>query len=497
MRRSLASVVVGAACLLTVSGLIARDVVPVPDELDRMVQKEGEAFIKAGGADGLSIAVVRDGKARFFNFGTKVHGKAQPPDKNTVYEIGSISKTFTSLLLAHALIEKKAAASDDMRRYLPGSYPNLEYQGTPVTLQNLAATTSALPDNLPDLNAVFKNADPKKALPIAAGMLERYSNQAFFEDLHKASLIDKPGTAPRHSNVAAALLGNIVEKIYGKPYDDLLAQYIEKPLGMQSGVSKARLSQAPTGYTGDGSVAPAFNAPYLRAAGGLRYSSADMARYITAQLDATDLAIKLTQQPVWGDVDSQAIGFNWVLAKTVDSQRHLSHSGGTFGFASFMDLYPDAHYGIVFLVNRSGPMTQGQLQTMSERIQQDVFGEPAAVTALGQALKQGGYKDVDATVKHVRQTHPELHLSEAYVNAWGYRLLQGGRANDAVGVLEYNTVHYPKSWNAYDSFAEGLEATGDIKRSIANYRRSLELNPENAHGKERLAKLEKPGESGK
>lgn len=497
MHRSLASAVVGVACLLTASGVIARDATTVPDELERAVQKEGDTFIKAGGADGLSIAVVRDGKARFFNFGTKTRGKAQLPDKDTVYEIGSISKTFTSLLLAHALIEKKADASDDMRRYLPGSYPNLEYQGTPVTLQDLAATTSALPDNLPDLSAVLKSADPKKVLPIAAGMLERYSNHSFFEDLHKASLSDKPGTAPRHSNVAAALLGNIVEKIYGKPYDDLLAQYIEKPLGMQSGVSKARLSLTPTGYTGDGAVAPAYNAPYLRAAGGLRYSSADMVRYIAAQLDATDPAIKFTQRPVWGDLDNQAIGFNWVLTKTVDGHRHLSHGGGTFGFASFMDLYPDAHYGIVFLVNRSGPMTQGQLQTMSERIQQGVFGEPAAVAALEQALKQRGYKDVDATVRLVKQSHPELHLSEAYVNAWGYRLLQSGHAGDAVGIFEYNTAHYPKSWNVYDSFAEGLEAAGDTKRAIANYRRSLELNPENAHGKERLAKLEKPGNSGK
>lgn len=497
MRRLLASAVVGVACLLTAWDVIARDASLTSDALERAIQKEGEAFIKAGGSDGLSIAVVRDGQTHFFNFGSKVRGKAQPPDKDTVYEIGSISKTFTSLLLAHALIEKKAGAADDMRRYLPGSYPNLQYQGTPVTLQDLAATTSSLPDNLPDLSAVFKNTDPKKVLPIVAGMLERYSTPSFFEDLHKVSLIDKPGTAPRHSNVAATLLGSVVENIYGKPYDDLLAQYIEKPFGMQSGVSKARLSLAPTGYAGDGSVAPAFNAPYVRAAGGLRYSSADMARYIAAQLDASDPAIKLTQQPVWGNLDNQAIGFNWVLARTVDSQRHLSHTGGTFGFASFMDLYPDAHYGIVFLVNRSGPMTQGQLQAMSEHIQQAVFGEPAAITALEEALKQHGYKDVDATVKRVEQRHPELHLTEAYVNAWGYRLLQGGRANDAAGVLEYNTVHYPQSWNAYDSYAESLEATGDIKRSIANYRRSLELNPGNTHGKERLAKLDKPDASGK
>ncbi|MBE1159103.1 serine hydrolase domain-containing protein [Dyella acidiphila] len=493
MTKSLTAVVLGVLCLFLGTNVASQDAPARPNDPGQVVEKEGAAFIKAGKADGLSIALVRDGQVQFFNFGTVTRGKAQLPTKDTVYEIGSISKTFSSLLLAHALIENKATISDDMRRYLPGKYPNLQFQGTPVTLSNLVSTTSELPDNLPDLSELIKKTDPKKLLPLAVKLLSNYSSAAFFSDLHKVAPSEKPGTEPQHSNVAAVLVGTIVENIYRKPYQTLLAAYIERPLGMQSGVSSARTAQMATPYGEDGSPAPHYTPPYLLTAGGLRYSADDMARYTKAQLLAGDAALKLTQQPLWGDVDSLAVGFNWVIGETVDSQRHLSHSGGTFGFASFMDLYPDSHYGIVLLTNRSTRTTQGELQEMSDRIRQGIFGDPPALAALQQALSQRGYQNVDATVGQVSRQHPELHLSENYVNQWGYQLLQDGRAKDAVGVFEYNVVHHPKSWNAYDSFAEGLADAGDIERAKTNYQRSLDLNPQNAHAKQELAKLEKPG----
>lgn len=106
------------------------------ERLDQAARKEGQAFIDGGNADGLSIAVVKDGKTFFYDFGSTERGKAKPPTADTVYEIGSISKTFGSLLLAQAVLEHKAQLGDDMRRYLPaGEYPGLAYQGRPVTLQ--------------------------------------------------------------------------------------------------------------------------------------------------------------------------------------------------------------------------------------------------------------------------------------------------------------------------------------------------------------------------
>ncbi|WP_266158850.1 serine hydrolase domain-containing protein [Dyella silvatica] len=346
MIRSLLSAVIGSTCLLAASTACSRDSAPSPEDIARAIQQEAGAYVKTGKTDALSIAVVYEGKTQYFNFGTTARGKQQTPSQDTVYEIGSVSKTFTGLLLAHALVDHKAKASDDIRRYMQGAYPNLELKGTPITLSNLVTTTSGLPDNLPDIMGVFKTAGPAKAPFIVIDMLGHYSTKTLLEDLHKVALESQPGSTPKHSNVATELLGSLLEKIDGRPYDEQLATRIEKPLGMKSGLSKDRLPQMATGYSDDGTVMPLLLAPVVRAAGGLRYSSSDMARYVSAQLDVSDPAIQLTHQPALGDPDSQAIGFHWTISKTVDGNAHLSHGGGTFGFSSYVDMYPDAHYGM-------------------------------------------------------------------------------------------------------------------------------------------------------
>lgn len=491
MIRTLVSAVIGSTCLLVASTASARDSAPSAEDIGRLIQKEGAAFVKAGNTDGLSIAVVYNGKTQYFNFGTTVRGKQQAPSQDTVYEIGSVSKTFTGLLLAHALIDHKAKPSDDIRRYMQGAYPNLEFKGTPITLINLVTTTSGLPDNLPDVMSAFKTAGPAKAPFIAVDMLEHYPIKALLDDLHKVALTSQPGSIAKHSNVATELLGNLLEKIDGSPYDDLLATRIEKPLGMKSGLSKDRQPQMATGYAGDGTVMPFLLAPVVRAAGGLRYSSSDMARYVSAQLDASDPAIQLTHQPAWGNPDEQAIGFHWIINKTVDGNIRLSHGGGTFGFSSFVDMYPESHYGIVLLANRSAQMTQGQLQAFSEQLLVSAWGKSPAIAALEHALAERGYQHVDSTVKLVQQRYPKLLLAEGYVNNWGYQLLKDGRMKDAIGILEYNTIRHPQSSNAFDSLGEACRAAGELEQSATSYKRSLELDPTNTHAQQQLDELAK------
>jgi serine-type D-Ala-D-Ala carboxypeptidase/endopeptidase len=348
---------------------------PAPaDKTDSMIQKYGQAFVEAGNSDGLSIAVVVHGRTRFYNFGTTVRGKAQLPTQDTVYEIGSVTKTFTSLLLAQALVAKKADGSDDIRRYLPGKYPGLAYQGTPITLTELAATTSALPDNIPDFMGLVKTEGLEKAPGAIMQMLKPYSQAKLLADLQGVSLSSKPGAAPAHSNVAPEVLGIILERLYGRTYADLVAQYIEQPLGMKSGVAKERLAQMASGYMAGDAPTPLISTlNFILPAGGLRYSASDMAKYAAYQVSSShDPAVALTHQPAWGDPDQDAVGFNWTIKNMPGGGKRLSQSGGTFGFSSFVDLYPASHCGIVLLANRSGPMTQDQLADLSYKIMHEL-----------------------------------------------------------------------------------------------------------------------------
>lgn len=456
--------------------------------MDRTFQRLGTEFVHNGRTDGMSIAVVKGGKAHFYNFGTTTRGKNLPPTERSVYEIGSISKIFTSLLLAHAVSEGRIGLRDDIRKYLPGDYPNLAYEGTPVRVVDLANTTSALPDNLPNPFPQGK-IDPDKAPFIALEAMKAFKRDQVYEELKTAKLSAKPGTKPAHSNLAADLLGRILEKVYGEPYETLIARYIEKPFGMESGIGRSRAEDEVNGYNKRQVAMPRLYDRSFLAAGGLRYSTADMAKFLAAELAAADPAIRLSQQPAWGDPDDSAAGLNWTINKTVDNKLRLRMSGSTFGCSSYIEMYPAMGYGIVLLANRPGE-TQNEMQELATRAMEDIWGKPPALTAFENALQANDYQDTVRIAAVVRRKHPELHLTEHYMNLWGYRLLGENKPKQALGLFQYNAELWPKSWNAFDSLAEAYEKLGDKPRAIANYKKSLELDPDNKNAVEHLQKLQ-------
>jgi len=195
---------------------------PAKTQSSEVIRQLGQEFVSTNRADAVSIAIVRGKQVEFFNIGSVVQGKSTPPTKKNVYEIGSLTKLFTSLLLAHAVQEGRISLQDDVRRYLPGAYPNLVFGTTPVHIVDLANTTSALPDNLPDFQAVMASVPEEQKAATLAGVLERYSTEDMLRDLHSVSLVGKPGVEPMHSNLASELLGYVLNRIYGKPFETLL-----------------------------------------------------------------------------------------------------------------------------------------------------------------------------------------------------------------------------------------------------------------------------------
>lgn len=119
-------------------------------KLDSLVNKSAIPFMSESSRVGLSIGIIKDGKEYFYNYGSTQKEKQILPTASTIYELASNSKTFSSTLLARAVLNKKVSLTDDIRKYLNQDYPNLQYDGTPITLLNLANLTSALPNWMPD-----------------------------------------------------------------------------------------------------------------------------------------------------------------------------------------------------------------------------------------------------------------------------------------------------------------------------------------------------------
>lgn len=323
--------------------------------LDSLVDKSVLAFFNNNTRVGISIGIIKDGKPFLYNYGSTRKDKAQLPTGNTVYELASITKTFGAALLAKAVLDKKVNLDDDIRKYLKEDYPNLNYNGTPITLLNMVNLTSGLPNWMPDKD-IFGKADPDDIPFILDSVHTAYSRKDFYRDLHQIELQVLPGSVARHCNTAAQLLGYIMEGVYECPYDKLLKTYFADPLKMKN-TSLIKSGKLPAnmaiGYDGKGRIMPVIDWDDLQVAASIASSSADMLKYMAFQLNEENADVKLSHQPTFGKVEDGAIALNWKVRKTNNGKRSISHTGGSLGFNSYMVFYPGIKFRYCFAGKRS------------------------------------------------------------------------------------------------------------------------------------------------
>lgn len=343
------------------------------EKIDSLTEKLATDFMKNRSAVGLSIGIFNKGETHFYNFGSTSTDQKQQPTSHTIYEIGSITKTFVSLILANAVIENKVSLDDDIRKYLKGDYPNLEYNGHPIRLVHLANTSSLLPDWLPGLPAAMKGLSEDSALAIKTKFYERLTQKDFMNALHQVKLDTIPGSKRYHSNSDGQLLAYILEDVYKMPMDQLIRQYITLPNQMNNTafIGSATQTGLATGYTSGGKKAAyEFLMPYFKNAGGLGSSTEDLTRYIKMLLDeknaAAVLSLKKTievdastgkivplrpEHTATPDVYSAAL--NWFKYQPEANQLQIWSDGGTNGFNAYLVMYPYIQSGIVLLANKS------------------------------------------------------------------------------------------------------------------------------------------------
>ena len=306
----------------------------------------------------------------FYNYGTTQKENSKLPTNKTIYEIGSISKTFTGTLLAQAVKDKKVKIDDDIRMYLDGNYPNLEYQGNPIKLSHLVSHISGLPFFLPDNPTLFQNAN-FDTLPFTITKIQQdYSKEKFFDDLHKVKLDTIPGYNFHYSNVGAQLLKYILERVYNMTYDKLLNEYITMPLKMKntnSLYSKNDFVNLAKGYNAKGKLMP-YNPQILDAAGGIFSTTSDMLQYLKFHLDEKNEVVALSHRVTKGNINDFAIGLNWQEKITGKKHKKIWQSGGTFGFSSYCVIYPELKIGIILLTNESDPTAQGGLEEIADKL---------------------------------------------------------------------------------------------------------------------------------
>ncbi len=301
--------------------------------------QKAAADMKAGGfVTGESV----EGKVQYALIGAPLPREGLAPEK-VIFEIGSISKVFTSLLLAQTVLEGKAALTDPIAKFLPPGL-NLDPKVAAITLEQLATHTSGLP-RLPD------NLGPTDPLdPYANFTTQRLED--FLRRYHPAA---SPPQPMAYSNLGAGLLGHLLERIHGRPYATLLAERITGPLGLPDTVitlSPEQQTRFATPYSGTMPVKP-WQMSSLHGAGAIRSTAADLIKFGQALLTPNSPiypAWALVRQTRVTVVGEQKIGLG-ILAENRNGEMVYFHDGGTGGFRSYFELAPATRRVTVVLLN--------------------------------------------------------------------------------------------------------------------------------------------------
>lgn len=319
---------------------------PLKTQLDSAVNIPLSTYMKTKNNVGLSVGIYYHGKDYFYNYGETKAGNAQLPTNHSLYDIGSITKTFTSTLLALAVNEGKVRLSSPISDFLPDSVAaNPALKG--ITLVQLANHTSGLP-RLPGnmLQHVIESSQP----------YANYDVSALFSFLKSFKSVREPGTKYEYSNLAVGLLGVILERVYNKPYSDLVSRYIIKPARLnqtQIVVKASDTALVAQGYNETGQAVVPWTFKAMEAAGAIKSSTFDMLNYGKLQLsnDSGPLvkAVRLTHEVTYKN--DEMIGLGWHFINR--NPKVLQHSGATAGYRAMVCADLERNLVVVVLTNNS------------------------------------------------------------------------------------------------------------------------------------------------
>jgi serine-type D-Ala-D-Ala carboxypeptidase/endopeptidase len=336
--------------------------------------QSGELSPRTGA--GVSIGVVEHGVRRVFSFGTA--------KTDSIFEIGSISKTFTGLILAQMVQQGKVHFDDPVRTLLPPGTVE-KPAGAEITLLDLATQHSGLP-RMPDN---FHPADP--ANPYAD-----YAAANLYAFIAKHGVAKPADAGFLYSNLGFGLLGQALAAHAGITYPALLKEEVTDPLDLKDTVvqlSGEEQSRFIEGHTANHQPAHAWDLDALAGAGAIRSTAADMLTYLEAQLHpesiqpgggsaagATLGAAIRNQHELRADAGpGMKIALAWLYDKDTGT---YWHNGGTGGFSSYAFFNPQGDYAAVVLLNTTVGGPGGSFaDRVGQHISERLAGKPAIALA--------------------------------------------------------------------------------------------------------------------
>lgn len=291
------------------------------------------------------------------------HGRARADGPEltaeTIFEIGSITKVFTALLLADMVERGEVTLDDPVRKYLPSGVTVPSRGRREITLSDLATHTSGLPRDPPNLD--LRSLDDPWA---------QYRSADLYAFLANYSLPRDPGTQVEYSNAGMGLLGHALAARAGLSFEELLRHRVLDPLGMTDttiAVDEKRRSRRATGHNEAVAPVPWWHFDAMTGAGGINSTASDMLVFAEAAMGA-DTPLKAAfarmtsvRRPTGGGTD-QMLGWEGFRYQ---GNEVLAKSGVTNGFRSRLFVDPTGHRAVIVLINGGGPAPVNDLVALA------------------------------------------------------------------------------------------------------------------------------------
>jgi CubicO group peptidase (beta-lactamase class C family) len=313
-------------------------------KLDTFVNDLLRPYMQSPQNCGISIGISIKGNKYFYNYGEPRRGVGVLTTTTTIYELGAMTNVFCGLLLAQAVTENKISLEDDIRKYLPGNFPfaNLEFRGEPIRIKHLANHSSGLP-NIPADLVIRPGYD-------SLNPYQHYSKQMIFDYL-KSIKLNEPGNVFQYSSLGIAVLGVILETVYGEPFDDLVKEKITGPFDLKNtsvNLSPDQQKNLAFGYTDSGEPTPPWDMGDWAATGEMHSTTANMLTLMDFHLKSNEMN-KLIFSPV--DLGRETLGLTWFIKRTKQGNTLIWHNGGTFGFSGFCGFLKEKESSVTVLAN--------------------------------------------------------------------------------------------------------------------------------------------------
>ena len=306
--------------------------------IDSLVQ----SYVDSNNSIGISIALIDSSTIKYFNSGHIDKSKAVRITENTIFEIGSCTKTFNGLLLTNAVLEGKIRLDDKIDKYLSPEVTFKPFLKNRITIEQLLTHSSGLPtyhnsndydqDEGYDSLNTFHHLTPRFAFNLLNGLTDFDPDEFVY------------------SNFATGLLGLIMERVYNKSWEELLQQKICSKYNFTNTSTKVFNGKTYSlGYDKEGNSVDFIDVGFMTGAGLMKSNAIDMANFIRNQMLSEETEI-LRSQTIIKDYDGLKMSYGWFVQEA-NGARIFLHPGGTEGQSSMISFDSINQKGLVFLTN--------------------------------------------------------------------------------------------------------------------------------------------------